>query len=312
MSNYFQVLKRIEKDRAGTVAAIPAAEPDPAPAAAPREVAPSAPAAIIEEHVAPEAHPPVRPRRAVHTPQPVSDTPPAEAPVRAVPPPRPSVTTLQPMAPVAMRSPASRPAEHGPPSVRPRSSAPLSSERQRGIATLLDKMRALGSGQSSRTFVFAGAAPSDSVHSVSDDLARHAEGFGMHVLIAQLFVHEGGHKLVAVGPIAHDANRTATIDLHGPAAPDELNAWVDRVTSTHDLVVLEGPPLSESIDAALLACACDGLVIVADAEVTPRAALQAAAERAQTAGCRTLGVVMSGTKEHLPGWVRRLGIGGNG
>ena len=85
MSNYFQVLKRIEKDRAGTVAAIPAAEPDPAPAAAPREVAPSAPAAIIEEHVAPEAHPPVRPRRAVHTPQPVSDTPPAEAPVRAVP-----------------------------------------------------------------------------------------------------------------------------------------------------------------------------------------------------------------------------------
>ncbi|HEY2386238.1 MAG TPA: hypothetical protein VGK30_04695 [Candidatus Binatia bacterium] len=288
MSNYFQVLKRIEKDRAGKVAALPAAEAAPAPSVAPREPAPAPP--VVEERVAREV-------------QPI---------IRAVPPPRPSVTTLQPMAPAAPRTPAPRPAPFVPPPVRPRSSAPLSHERQRGIATLLDKMRALGSGQSSRTFVFAGAAPSDSVHSVSDGLARHAEGFGMHVLIAQLFVHGGGHKLVAVGPIENDADRTATIDLHGPAAPDELNAWVDRVASTHDLVVLEGPPLSESIDAALLACACDGLVIVADAEVTPRAALQTAAERAHTAGCRTLGVVMSGTKERLPGWVRRLGIGGNG
>jgi hypothetical protein len=306
MSNYFQVLKRIEKDRAGKVAAIPGSEPAPAPAVT-REPAPP-PAEDAPVHDAATVS--VRPLRTIPSTIPAGEPPAqSEAPVRAVPP-RPSVTTLQTMIPAAPRAP--RPAPFVPPPARPRSSAPLSGEHQRGIATLLDKMRALGSGQSSRTFVFAGAAASDGVHTVSDGLVRHAERFGMHVLIAQLFVHEGGHKLVAVGPITHDEHRTQTIDLHGPAAPADLNAWVDRVASTHDLVVLEGPPLSESIDAALLACACDGLVIVADAEVTPRAALQAAAERAQTAGCRTLGVVMSGTKEHMPGWIRRLGIGGNG
>jgi hypothetical protein len=40
--------------------------------------------------------------------------------------------------------------------------------------------------------------------------------------------------------------------------------------------------------------------------VTERAALQVAAERARIAGCKTLGVVMHGTKDRMPGWLRRL------
>jgi hypothetical protein len=31
-----------------------------------------------------------------------------------------------------------------------------------------------------------------------------------------------------------------------------------------------------------------------------------AAERARIAGCKTLGVVMHGTKDRMPGWIRRL------
>ncbi len=310
MSNYFQVLKRIEKDRAGRVEAAPEPASVPPPAVIARDAAATPPpeARPVQELPAPS----VRPLRTLSSaPAAGEATAPIDPPVRATPPPpRQSVTSLQTMTPAASARPAGRPPAPVAPPVRPRSATPLSAERQRGIATLLDKMRALGGGQASRTFVFAGAAASDSVHTVSDGLARHAERFGMHVLIAQLVMHEGGHRLVAVGPIARDEERTQTIDLHGPAAPAELNGWVDRVASTYDLVVLEGPPLADCIDAALLACACDGLVIVADTEVTPRAALQAAAERAQTAGCRTLGVVMSGTKERLPGWMRRLGMGG--
>lgn len=124
----------------------------------------------------------------------------------------------------------------------------------------------------------------------------------MAVFVAQLVPTESGPTLVArsaeVPPL--------TVDLNGSAAPGELSAWLDGAAVDSDLVLLEAPPLADSIDAALLACACDGLVIVADAEVTPRSALQVAAERAQVAGCRTLGVVMNGAKERMPSWMRRL------
>jgi hypothetical protein len=287
MSNYFQVLKRIEKDRADKGAVVPGA--DAAPARPLRGLPSSAPPSEHLE-VAPSA--------------------PREVPARGVSPLQ-SVTTLQSMIPLpGTRSgaqPTAEPTWQGEtPSVRPRSSTPLSAESQRGIAILLDKIRAVGGSQATRTLVFAGASASDSVHAVSEGLARHAERYGMHVLVAELLMREGGHQLVAVGAVQHDDERVRAIDLHAAGASAELTAWVDRVAGTRDLVLLEGPPLAESIDAALLACACDGLVIVADAEVTSRTALQAAAERAQISGCRTLGVVMSGTKEHLPSWMRRL------
>jgi len=96
------------------------------------------------------------------------------------------------------------------------------------------------------------------------------------------------------------------IDLDGGAAPSDLNAWIERVAPDAQLVIVAGPPLANSIDTALLACASDGLVIVAESEVTDRNALQLAAERARIAGCRTLGVVMHGTQERMPVWMRRL------
>jgi hypothetical protein len=322
MSNYFQVLKRIEKDRADKVAVIPGAAATPASAVPPRESA--AGRDVLDTRNVPDVPTaPARPLRALPSAAPASDplgeaatSTPREVPARIVPPLQ-SVTSLQSMAPSAgarsVTQPPAEPRSHGDtPYVHRRSSTPLSAESQRGIATLLDKIRALGGGQATRTLVFAGAAASDSVHAVSDGLARHAEHCGMHVLVAELIVREGGHRLVAVGAVEHDDERTRAINVHGAGAPAELNAWIDRVAGTRDLVILEGPPLAESIDAALLACACDGLVIVADAEVTPRAALQAAAERAQIAGCRTLGVVMNGTKDRVPSFVRRLmGAGSN-
>ena len=85
-----------------------------------------------------------------------------------------------------------------------------------------------------------------------------------------------------------------------------VESWIGRVASGVELVILEAPPLDESIDAALLSSASDGLVIVAEPEVTERATLQAAAERARAAGCHTLGVVLSGRRQHMPAWLRRF------
>jgi Mrp family chromosome partitioning ATPase len=140
---------------------------------------------------------------------------------------------------------------------------------------------------------------------VSDGLARHAERHGMSAFVAELVAGANGPTLVPRAA-AEGARETFAVDLNGGAAPGELSGWLERAAAGSDLVLLEGPPLAQSIDAALLACACDGLVIVADAEVTPRAALHVAAERAQIAGCRTFGVVMTGTKDRTPTWMRRL------
>jgi len=341
MSNYFQVLKRIEQDRsnrataaetapqravetveqgiATTPAAAAIAVAAPSAAAASMAIAPatSAPTpAAVTPIAAASANAAVPPAPAApSTPVAAAPAAPAAAapgaPASAVPiggatPPRPlrAVHATQASAHAAPADASARPAapiELKPPVRRP--AASLSAEGQRGIATLFDNLRALASGRSTRVLVFAGAAATDSVSAVTEALALHAQRHGMSAFVAELARTSGGPTLVSRMP---SASAPLTIDLDGGAAPGELNAWVKDAAGDNDLIVLEAPPLADSIDAALLACACDGLVIVADTEVTPRGALQIAAERAQVAGCRTLGVVMTGTKERLPSWMRRL------
>jgi len=342
MSNYFQVLKRIEQDRSNrAMAAEGAAAPQrdtseedaasssdaaavvgpaaaaPAPAAPPGAAAPVAAAPV--NTVQPAAHATETAAPTLSTAPPAAHAkpaPPVAAPATVAPAAAPSsgVTTRPlravhsapatphpaPTAPSDASAPAT-PIELKPPVRRP--AASLSAEGQRGIATLFDNIRALASGRATRVLVFAGAAATDSVWAVTEGLARHAQRHGMRVFVAELTRTGGGPMLVSRMP---SPPQPLTIDLDGGAAPGELNAWVNDAAGDSDLVVLEAPPLADSIDAALLACACDGLVIVADTEVTPRGALHIAAERAQIAGCRTLGVVMNGTRERLPIWMRRL------
>ena len=74
----------------------------------------------------------------------------------------------------------------------------------------------------------------------------------------------------------------------------------------HEMVIIEAPPLGISVDAAMIARACDGLVLVVEAQNTPREALRDAIERADTVGCQILGIVMEGRPEYRPPWLRKL------
>jgi Mrp family chromosome partitioning ATPase len=186
-------------------------------------------------------------------------------------------------------------------------------EISRGIAALLDNIRALASGQPTRVLVFAGAAVAEPSTAVARGLAHHAERNGMQVLLGDLRRLDGYATLVPspgartrAPHLVGGAGEWLTVDLDGGTAPSDLERWLERTAPSADLVVLTGPPLSESIDAALLARACDGLVIVAESEVTDRRALQVAAERARVAGCRTLGVVLHGERDRMPVWLHRL------
>lgn len=186
--------------------------------------------------------------------------------------------------------------------------SPIAGATATAFATLFDNLRALANGHPARNLVFAGASTAESVRAVTTGLALHLEGLGLQVLVADL-TEPTGRSLLRRRRGAWDERSEGrdvlSLDLHGSAWPSEFADWLATAAPRADLVIIEGRPLAQSIDSALLARACDGLVIVAQPEVTHREALQVAAERARVVGCRTLGVVMHATKDPIPRWMRR-------
>jgi hypothetical protein len=313
MSNYIHVLKRLESERRApsetrtqgattTVAgAAPALVTAPAATPVPTDESVAEPASAA---VAPATHPAVALRAMPSTQSRPSERGAAGTPALD------GERTTEPAADAADAPAARRDIDWTPPHrpLDPRRA--LSDAALKGIAGLLDNIRVLSAGHTTRTVVFAGASKSEPVGLVTAGLAAHAERQGMAVFTAELTKSDGRSFLVprpSPGAAARfGAADALEIDLDGGAAPSDLNAWVERVAPDAQLVIVAGPPLANSIDTALLACASDGLVIVAESEVTDRNALQLAAERARIAGCRTLGVVMHGTQERMPAWMRRL------
>jgi hypothetical protein len=170
----------------------------------------------------------------------------------------------------------------------------------------LDKIRTLAGEHPTRTVVFCGASTAEAVANLADALATHATRTGLNAFVGTLVRTTTGTFITAAPGGATSEAQQLSVDLDGGAPIMGLRHWVEQIAPTTDLAVITGPPLATSLDAALLACACDGLVIVAESEKTERAALQIAAERARIAGCHTLGVVMHGAKDRVPGWIRRL------
>ena len=186
---------------------------------------------------------------------------------------------------------------------------PARTKTAAAFAALYDNLRALTDGQTTRSLVFA-AAGGGSVQPVTSGLAAHLMQIGSNALIGQLTGGAGRRllrRLVDSPPGQAAGYRDPLpVDLSGRTESSDISHWVRSAADDSDLVLIEGQPLAESIDSALLARFCDGLVIVAHTEVTSRQALEIAADRARKVGCRTLGLVMYGTKERVPAWMQRF------
>ncbi len=303
MSNYINVLRRLEREKR-----VP--EPTPAPVTpAPVMPAPVAPAPQIVSRVS-EA-PVVTPTVAAPEPMTVAvreNTAPAARTIIPLPTASPTPIAPPPVAAVAPRELVAEPVVQAPAVQTPavshdtRRSRAFATEAHPGIATLLESIRLIANGRERRVVVFCGASTAEAVTTLAQDLAQYAERSGMTAFVGSLFRSAAGTIVAA----ANDPATAQSVDLDAGLTADSFATWIDRVAPNSNLVIVTGPPLATSIDAALLACACDGLVIVAESEVTERATLQVAAERARIAGCTTLGVVMHGSKDRLPGWIRRI------
>lgn len=183
---------------------------------------------------------------------------------------------------------------------RGRTIVPDTSPEPAGIAVLFDHVRILNRVGATWAVVLTAAARTVDVSRVAKGLAAHAERRGVPCRIGQIREGDGGVLLTS------GTGDRALLALNGGAAPVDIDAWLARMVPRAGLAILEAPPLSESITGALLARACDGLVIVAEIDRTTRADLREAAERARQAGCTATGVVTVAAAERPPGWLHRL------
>jgi Mrp family chromosome partitioning ATPase len=175
-------------------------------------------------------------------------------------------------------------------------------------AALYDNLRAAASGRPLRSLVVAGAVTAAGVDRTVAGLAAHVRRTGQRVVLGRLSDGDGRRRLVAVpqdGEPGWSSAAPLATDLASHAETAAVGEWIRAHAGAADLAVIAAGGLT-SVDAAMLACACDGLVIVAHAGQTPRAALRAAAERAAAVGCRVLGLVVIGGRDPLPAWLRRL------
>ncbi len=193
----------------------------------------------------------------------------------------------------------------------------LVGEGQLTRSGLLDRLRALSVTQRNPIVVVAAVSGVESVRPLTYALVQQAFRRSLDVTVAEMAMDGGTRVLRETLKSSEDSELMATPVKIGPldfnaadprrdTASVTLDVWLAQASTRHDLLLIEGPPLSTSVDAALLARRCDGLILVAESERTPREALRSASERAQAAGCNVVGVVLAGSKEWLPKWLNRI------
>jgi hypothetical protein len=174
-----------------------------------------------------------------------------------------------------------------------------------GFTTLLDRLRAHAArGMSARTLVLASPLSAPTASMVLDGLATRAERLGMEVVRGELRDVASRHLLPARRSVSSTARQCLAVTPSPAHLATEVQAWLSQHQRA-DLVLIEAPPLLHSIDGALVARACDGLILVAERGRTERRALLEAAHRARIAGCALLGVVVH-NPDPLPRWLQRF------
>lgn len=178
------------------------------------------------------------------------------------------------------------------------------------FAVLLDNLRALSSDAAIPKVVLAGVSGQEGLTEITGGLLREAAGRGFHLLLAELATGADHRELRcredSVGNDASSAAAPAPLEVTGNPPPAITRRWLEETATGHDFLLVEAPSLQTSVEAALLARYCDGLVVLVETDVTGRLELKAAVERARAAGCTVLGLVMMGKPTSQPYWLRKL------
>jgi hypothetical protein len=169
---------------------------------------------------------------------------------------------------------------------RPRLLPEPESERSVAFRNLYDNLH-LVTGRVPHRVILAGTSELEGVDGIVEGLARHALACGRDVMMAAL-------ELDGERPVLRVRNRDGNdlaVELSATNLPSPIDDLI-RVDPGDNLVLVTAPPLTQSIQAALLARESDGLVLVVQPLSTLRSQLQLAVDRANRAGCALLGIVL--------------------
>ncbi len=174
-------------------------------------------------------------------------------------------------------------------------------------AILFDNMHAMANGKPISTVVFAAASTRENVTQVIGGLAEESRRRNCTLCHAALGQWQGRPVLKtrpSAGP--GDEGSAIPVALRGGPLEEPAARWLEQARSRHDLVVIEAPPLGLSLDGAMLARHCDGLVLVVEPFVTTQVALRTAIQRARGASCNVLGLVVHGARDDMPRWLHQI------
>ena len=80
----------------------------------------------------------------------------------------------------------------------------------------------------------------------------------------------------------------------GLLAADRMGALLQEASSHSSLVLMDGPPILDYVDAQLLARWADAIVLVVKSDTCAAAELQQAVSRLQVSGTPIIGVILNG------------------
>ena len=146
-------------------------------------------------------------------------------------------------------------------------------------------------------------APLDASRFVSD-LASHARHIGLAVLAAEITQATGrtGMRWCDAPGIEGDDREPLALDLFNPRWPEDFANWRARTARFADMVLVAGPALDRSVDAALVASGFDGIVLLAHRGLTQKASIDDAIRRCRGVDANLFGVAF--IDGAVPSWLR--------
>lgn len=152
--------------------------------------------------------------------------------------------------------------------------------------------------------VFAPASGTLDASRFVAELAAHSRRIGLAVLAAEITDAAGrsGMRWCDAPGIDDAEDDPLALDLFNPRWPEDFAHWRGRTARFADMVLVAGPALDRSVDAALVASAFEGIVLLAHRGVTPRAAIDDAARRCRGVEANLYGVAF--IDGAVPSWLR--------
>jgi capsular exopolysaccharide synthesis family protein len=200
-------------------------------------------------------------------------------------------------------------------------------------AALRDNLVVAGKGRRLSVLAFASCEGAEGTTWVAREFAEALASIGLSVLLVDADLRtqgltrrlrpEGLDLTAAVAAAATPPARLwgpgSLAVVPGPKTPPnserffgsvEFAAWIDLQRATFDYVLFDAPPVSRAADSVILSRLCDGIVLVAEAAHTRRAALAHAHAHLASSGVNVVGLVLNRMHDPVPDVFRRhLGLG---